>query len=282
MAETNTLETASRWQRLDKSQLLKWTIYSLLLLNWAYYAVEEAYIASHVLRQGGTLLQWAEEFATTIDEAAWFALLFMFELETYILEDDAFEKPRVKWTVHGLRLLCYVMLLHTVVARVNSVTDVVNVSQSTTVSNLCQVADQDMSFGENYRYDIITMENCEALSSDTRFYQLEPSVITDSDGYELEKRHAWVDVSDAFTWLLVIWAIELAVWLQNRDITGGPLMLVSHSAKVFYTILFAHAAWWVYTGHYVYAWDQFLWIAGFWAIENNLSEWRDEIRETTP
>jgi hypothetical protein len=29
----------------------------------------------------------------------------------------------------------------------------------------------------------------------------------------------------------------------------------------------------------VYAWDQTLWIVGFWAIENNLSEWRDEIRE---
>ena len=33
-------------------------------------------------------------------------------------------------------------------------------------------------------------------------------------------------------WLLVVWAIELAVWLQNREITGGALMVVSQAAKV--------------------------------------------------
>ena len=80
---------------------------------------------------------------------------------------------------------------------------------------------------------------------------------------------------------LHIWAIELAVWLQNRNITGGRLMLASHAAKFFYGILFLHMSWWAYIGHWLYAWDQFLWIAGFWAIENNLSEWRDEIRAET-
>ena len=57
---------AGRWQRLDKGQLIKWTVYSLLIVNWGYYFVEEMYISSHVLRQGGTFLEWTEEFATTI------------------------------------------------------------------------------------------------------------------------------------------------------------------------------------------------------------------------
>ncbi len=77
----------------------------------------------------------------------------------------------------------------------------------------------------------------------------------------------------------MVWAIELAVWLQNRDIAGGRLMLVTKVARVFYAVLYVHAAFWAYTDHWVYAWDQFLWIAGFWAIEKNLSEWREEIRE---
>ena len=80
------------------------------------------------------------------------------------------------------------------------------------------------------------------------------------------------------TWLLVIWAIELSIWLQNRNVTGGPLMVASNAARFFYFVLFMDAAWWLYTGHWVWAWDQFLWICGFWAIENNLSEWRDWIR----
>jgi hypothetical protein len=220
---------AGRWQKLDKGQLVKWTVYSLLLLNWAYYAVEEFYIASHVLRNGGTFLQWTEEFATTIDEFAWFGLLFMFELETYSL-DEALEKPWVKWSVHGMRLVCYVFLAHTVYARVNTMVDVNAVVPSTEITNLCQVADQDISFGSNYRYEIVTAENCDTLSNGSVFYMLEPTVITDSNGFELEKKHVWVDFQDAVIWLLVVWAIELAVWLQNRDITGGALMVVSHGA----------------------------------------------------
>ena len=272
---------AARWQRLDKAQLVKWTVYTLLLLNWGFYAVEEFYIASHVLRQGGTFLQWTEEFATTIDEFAWFGLLFMLELETYVL-GDALEKRWVKWSVHGLRLICYLFLAHTVYARVNSMVDVFETELSPEITALCQVAGQEISFGDNFRYEIVTQENCSILSNDSVFYMLDSSVITDSDGFALEKKHVWVDFQDAVMWLLVIWAIELAVWLQNRDISGGALMVVSHAAKLGYTILFANAVFWAWTGHWVWGWDQFLWIAGFWIIEMNLSEWREEIREELP
>ena len=61
---------------MDKGQVLKWTIYSLLLINWGYYFIEEIYISSHTLRQGGPFLEWTREFASTIDEFAWFGLHF--------------------------------------------------------------------------------------------------------------------------------------------------------------------------------------------------------------
>ena len=263
----------------DKSQILKWTVYGLLLINFGYYLVEEIYIASHTLRQGGTFLQWTEELATTIDLVGWFGLLFMFELETYALSEETLEKKKVRWSLHAIRMVCYILLAHTVYARINALQDFQKVVQTTEVTSLCQVADQDISFGENYRYTIIVQDNCAELSADKEFYYLDPSVITDSDGYRLEKKLVYVDMNDVMMWLLVVWAIELTVWLQNHNITGGRLMLVTHSAKVFYGVLFLHAGFWVYIGHWLYAWDQFLWIAGFWAIEKNLSEWRDEIRE---
>ena len=278
MTEIAATSLVSRWHRLDKGQLIKWTVYSLLLLNWGYYAIEEIYISSHVLSQGGTFLQWTEEFATTIDEFAWFGLLFMFELETYSL-DQAMEKPWVKWSVHGMRLVCYVFLAHTVYARITSMANVFAVEASPAITQLCQVVDLEIDFGENFRYETVTSENCNSISTDSVFYMLEPTVITDSDGLSLEKKHVWVDFQDALMWLLVVWAIELAVWLQNRDITAGVLMVLSHAARLGYAMLLAHAAFWFWTGHWVWAWDQFLWIAGFWAIERNLSEWREEIRE---
>lgn len=266
------------WKELDKGQLIKWTIYSLLLINWGFYATEEFTNAAHTLRQGGTFLEWTEAFATTIDEFAWFGLLFMLELETYML-DESMEKPSVKWSVHGLRLVCYLFLAHTVYARVTAMNETFNAPLNPAVTALCQVADQDISFGENYDYVVVTADNCEDLSGDSVFYMLEPSVITDRDGLALERKHVWVDLQDAVMWLLVIWAIELAVWLQNRGISGGALMLTSHAAKAGYAVLLGHAVFWIWTGNWVWAWDQFLWIAGFWAIENNLSEWREELRE---
>lgn len=269
----------SRERRHRRAQALKWTVYTLLLLNGSFYFVEEIQMAAHTLKHGATLYEWTEAFATTIDNLAWYGLLIMFELETYVLEDDAYERRWVAWALHGVRLVCYVMLMHTVVARTTSLNDAWNAPLVEGVTDVCQVANDGLSWGYNFDYVEITPQNCGDLSTDTQFYRLDPLVISDSAGLEMEKRQTAVDFSDAIVWLLVIWAIELTVWLQNRNITGGTLMAVSHAARFFYLVLFAHASWWIYTGHYVYAWDQILWILGFWAIERNLSEWRDEIVE---
>ena len=247
-------------------------------MNFGYYVIEELYIASHTLRQGGTFLQWTKELATSIDLLGWFGLLFMFELETYALSEKMFEKKTVRWSLHLVRLVCYILLAHTVYARFTTLNDFQQVTQAVEITSLCQVADQEISFGENYRYTVIDQSNCSELSTDSVFFYLEPSVITDSDGYRLERKHLFVDMNDVVMWLLVVWAIELAVWLQTREVTGGRLMLVTNVARVFYLVLFLHAGFWVYIGHWLYAWDQFLWISGFWIIEKNLSEWREEIQ----
>lgn len=269
---------ATRWQRLDKSQLLKWTVYSLLLFNWVFYGIEEWQMATYTLRDGGSLFDWTEAFATTIDNLGWFGLLLAFELETYVLEDDAFERrPWLPWMLHGIRVVCYALLLHTVVARVDTVRGVFAVPQAEGMTSPCEVAGQEISWGRNFDYTLITRENCASLSTGDTLYWLEPTVLTDADGLALEKKHVLVDLSDVLAWLFVAFSIELAVWLQNRDITGGPLMVVSHAAKFFYALLFGHMAWWIWTGHWVWGWDQFVWIAGFWAIENNVSEWREGI-----
>ncbi len=48
-----------------------------------------------------------EQFATTIDMAAWLGLVFLFELETYALPDEAF-KGWVTRTIHVVRIVCYI------------------------------------------------------------------------------------------------------------------------------------------------------------------------------
>jgi len=61
--------------RLDAhklQQFVKWTVYALLLVNFVLYIFEDANRAMHSIHSGSMLLDLTSEFATTIDEAAWF------------------------------------------------------------------------------------------------------------------------------------------------------------------------------------------------------------------
>lgn len=262
-----------------RAQIVKWVVYALLLVNFGYYFVEELYIAAHVLHEGSSLADWSGAFATTLDELGWFTLLLLFELETYQISDQALERRIVRWPIHGVRVLCYVLLAHTVFQWMNNVLVYNEVSRATEVSSLCDVAGQDISFGRNFRYTLIDESNCAELSDDDRYYFIEPTVITDRAGYELEGKLLWVDLNDACVWLIVVLLIELAVRFQNRGVTGAPLTIIGWVTTLLYGVLFAHALFWLWTGHWLYAWDQTVWITGFWIIGRNLSEWREEMKE---
>lgn len=55
-------------------QAIKWTVYTLLIINFVYYINEDWNRAVHTLRAGATFLDWFGEFATSIDETGWFVL----------------------------------------------------------------------------------------------------------------------------------------------------------------------------------------------------------------
>jgi len=272
--------TASRIDLHRFQQFLKWTIYTLLLINWGFYMVEDWTRASHALTAESSLLEWTEEFATSIDELAWFALLFMLELETYVLEDEDW----TGWTarvVHGVRILCFVMIGHTLFAYTNSMLDLHKETLLKNTTSLCQLVDQDLSFVRNLEYTEVTEQTCESLSSETTFYKIAHyPIVTDQSGLELERQLGWVDIFECTAWLLVIAAIEIVVRLQDRGITGGTLMKTLNYSKIcLYLFIFSAGIYWASLGHWLYLWDEFLWIGGFTAIEMNLSEWRDELRE---
>jgi hypothetical protein len=138
---------------------------------------------------------------------------------------------------------------------------------------------QDLSFVRNVEYTGITAENCDGLSSAGQFFFTEPAlVVSDAEGLALEQRLAFVDWLEVVVWLLILATIEIMVRLQDRGITRGPLVSVIKGSKlVLYTGLWAMAAWWASLGHLYYAWDEALWIVGFFAIESNMKEWKDEI-----
>lgn len=261
-------------------QAVKWIVYALLIINWGFYIYEDWDRAVHTLNKGSTVFDWAREFATSIDESAWFVLLFMFELETYILEDQDW-KGWVSKTVHGIRLVCFVMIMHTVYAFALTVIDYQPTVIVENASNLCDMTDDDVSYVYNLEYTEITEQTCSSLSGESQFYRVgNDPVVSTIAGLNLERDLAWADLVEVVTWLLILLSIEFVIRVQERGVTGGMAISVANKLKIFlYLILFGLAVYWASLSHWLYTWDTFVWIAGFAAIEMNISEWRDELLE---
>lgn len=264
-------------------QIVKWIVYSLLLINWGFYIYEDWDRAVHTLNSGSTIFEWAREFATSIDESAWFILLFMLELETYILEDQDWTGWASK-AIHGVRLVCFLMILHTVYAFAVAVIDYQPTVAVDNVSSLCDLADDDVSFVYNLDYTALTGETCGELTDETQFYWVgNDPIVSTMEGLELERDLAWSDLIEVVTWLFIILSIETVVRFQERGITGGRVISVANKLKILlYLILCVLGAYWAWLSHWLYTWDTFVWIAGFGAIEMNISEWRKEIEQEAP
>jgi len=264
-------------------QLIKVIVYALLLVNFALYIADDLAIASHTMRNGGTLLDWAGAFATTIDESAWIVLLALFELETYVLSDESLTRSKMV-LMHLVRFICYISLGHTLYAYGITVYDLGQVTPIAGINNLCQLVDADVSYAINLLYTHVDGGNCSQLSSASQFFYIDPPeniIVNSSAGLVIERQLAWVDMLEAITWLLILFAIEMTVRLQDRGVAEGAAIKSLNTVKfMLYSLLWCVIFYWLYRGHWMFAWDEFVWIAGFIAIEMNVVEWRNEIIES--
>jgi len=261
-------------------QVVKWIVYAILIVNFVFYVLDDMEAAEHGLRDGGSFLRWTAAFTTTIDELAWFMLLFLFELETYTLSDKAFEGLTGP-LIHGVRIVCYAFLAHTIYAYAGDVLALERAVPVAGINDLCQLANQGMSYTFNLAYTLVDQSNCASLSADTVFFPVDStSLVTDREGIVISRQLAWADLIEATVWLMIVFLIELMVRLQNRGISSGPLIRMGNVAKpALYGILLLIAAFWGVLEHWLFVWDEIIWIAGFAAIEMNVVEWRGELQE---
>ena len=267
---------------VDRRQLLKIVVYSLLLINFAQYIRNDWVIAGHTLHSGSTFLDWTRAYAVTIDESAWIILLILFEMETYLINNPLSRAKAMLMLV--VRLCCYGFLAHTLYAYIFYAYELSQAQVVEGVSNLCQMVGQDVSYAYNLVYSEISADNCANLSSANQFLYIDPPtffIVQDLAGLRIEKQLIWVDIVEAITWLLILATIEVTVYLQDRGIVKGLLLKSVNNAKfLLYSILWGALFYWIYRGHYMFAWDEFVWIVGFVAIEMNVVEWRKEINQS--
>ncbi len=253
-------------------------VYALLTANIFIFFSEEWAAAPHRFTNGVEWKDMIEAFAATIDTASWVVLLLMFELETYILDDSHFT-PKVTWSLHGLRAICYAFIVYSFYGYLIKLLFVLGATPMAGVTELCTLAGGEWDYAVDLdEYAVITTANCLTLSSANSFIQFTGlTALVDQPGYTDIVRLAWVDVINAAVWLLVVLVLEFDVRLQEHSLLKGAALTFSNISKyVLYSSLFLAAIYWGFKGDFVDFWDAFLWLVAFIFIEMNVFDWRQE------
>ena len=263
-------------------QLFKYSVYALLTLNIYLFFVIEWAASPHRFADGIILFDIIEAYVATIDTAAWVILLLMFELETYVLDDQQFTK-RVTWTLHGLRAFCYIFIVYAFYGYLTKLIFLSGSGPLPNVSDICSLVDGQWAYAVDFdEYATLTAANCASFSTANAFLQF-PGLfaVVDQAGLTDIIRLAWVDVINSAVWLLVVLVLEIDVRLQERHKLEGLALRLSNITKyILYSILFLAAVYWGIKGDFVDFWDAFLWLVAFVFIELNVFEWRQESAET--
>jgi hypothetical protein len=257
-------------------QLFKYTVYVLLAMNVYWFWAEESVAAVLQFPDGVNLDNIREAYAATIDTAAWVVLLLMFELETWVLEDEDFTKP-VALTLHGLRILCYVTIVNAFLGYVADMRFVSDTVAFAGAADLCALPTGEWSWAVTFgEYVQITAANCATLSDAGAFVRFRDlPALVDAAGHVEIVRLAWLDVINGAVWLLVVLVLEIDVRLQEHNRYEGAALYASNMIKfVLYSFLFLAAVYWGFKGDFVDFWDAFLWLVAFVFIEMNVFEWR--------
>jgi hypothetical protein len=204
----------------------------------------------------------------------------MFEIETYVVDDEDWT-GWIAHTVRGVRMFCYALIAHTVYAFTVVVIGLQPTVPVEDVANLCDMVGADVSYVYNLEYTDVNEQTCGELSDELQFFWLDDDpIVSDMAGLSLERDLAWADLAEVIIWLLVLLAIEVVVRLQSHGVTGGTLISTLNALKIaLYASLIGLGIYWASLSHWLYLWDELVWIGGFAAIEMNVSQWRDELLE---
>ena len=258
-------------------QIFKYAVFGLLALNAGQFFLED-YAATRHLFGGG--LQWSqiiEGYAATIDTVAWLILLLMFELETSLLSDERRHNSWVKWSVNTLKAIAYGFIVYSLYGYIAKYTAMYSFELST-IENLCAHIGQQLVFMISPDdFAAINIQNCAELTRGETLFRLpETNVVADSSHLALAQNLAFVNVTNASDWVLIVLILQADVWMQLRhQLTHTMVKIMRFIKALLYSLLFGCAIYWGINGTFLDFWDASLWILAFSFIELNIFKWQE-------
>ncbi len=262
-------------QRYQLFTAVKYLIYALLSLNVYLFLKEELTALEHTFVDGFDASQLIQVFSATIDTAAWVVLLLLFELETSVLDDDRI-RGVTKWSLHGLRGICYIAIVYAFTGYCAELVTLYRV-EALNPADICTLVGMDYSLLLDLDdYAPLDAGNC--LTGGAEAYRLQGfDIVADSAVLDSARWLAWTDVINAADWILVCVVLEVEVRLQLKgQLTEGFKQVAGYIKFTLYAILFVAAAYWGYAGSFLDFWDAALWLFAFIFIELNVFEWQWE------
>ena len=268
----------SGWLRHEKTfQLFKYTIYILLAVDVVLFFLDDWAASSFVFAQGVAFGDIINAFVATIDTAAWVLLLLLFELETWVLDDNQI-KGLTKWLLHGIRVVCYAIIIYSFFGYIMHGFDLY-VFAAIDSRNVCDLMSTYPSFMTDLdEFSSLTRENCHTLSGgSTLLANADTHILTNTEALNSALTLAWTDIINSGTWLAVVAVLEIDVHLQLAGKHRDKFAKMNTAIKtLLYITLFGVAAFWGYAGSFLDFWDAFLWLVAFIFIELNIFEWQSE------
>lgn len=260
-------------------QLFKYSVYLLLSMNIYHFFVEDFSASSQTFSNGISAGQIIEAFTATIDTAAWVVLLLLFELETYVLDDDKI-KGWVKWSIDLLSILCYVFIIYSFYGYVAKYI-LLHTVIPFTISDACSLVGSSFTYIEDIdEYMPFTSEICATFNQSALLQVVGTEIITTEAQLIETQRLSFVEVVNSANWLIIVALLEMDVFLQLRGKLSTRIVYFSTRIKVvLYSILFLAAAYWGFKGDFLDFWDAFLWLVAFIFIELNVFEWNAETNQ---
>jgi len=261
--------------------IIKWITYGWLIYNGVQFFFDEHQAAKTVFNGQVSLSEIIKVYSGAIDSAFWVSLLLLLELETYIIDDRILKKPAVKWFMIALRSICYAFIIYAAYGYLTKMLTQADMSAFAMV-NPCDLVAQNFSLLTYYEeYTALNAQNCQALAGQDLWRLNGHDIIAPLKDLKYALFVSWIDVVNSITWLAVVALLEIDVWFQLKGQLRGRLLSVSKILKiVLYTILFACALAWWYTGVFLDFSDAFLWLFAFFFIEMNLFKWQKETEES--
>ena len=260
-------------------QRFKYTVYALLTLNIFLFLQEEILAAEVTFSGTLKLSDIIDLYAATIDTAAWVVLLILFELETYVIDDDKI-KGFLKFVFVGIRSICYGFIVYAFFgywAEYQRMLTFVPFS----IDDVCTLADGSFSYVKWLdEYAKLTAENCGALVGVDLYRLPGADLISNTEALKRTQNLALTDVLNSGAWILVVMVLEADVWLQLKNAYKGWKLAASYAVKLltYPTLLGAAIYWWI-DGDFLDFWDAFLWLVAFIFIELNLLQWQAETKD---